>query len=469
MALTAAEQYLIELINRARLDPAAEAARYGLGLNAGLTGTVIGTAALDPLSPNGNLEKAAEDHSQWMLDTDTFDHTGDKGSTPGGRMTNAGFDFTGAWAWRENLAWTGSTTGVNTGDAVEEHHEGLYRSAGHRVNTFAENVKEIGAAQVVGVFTYQGTNYNSSMLTLNFAEAGRDVFITGVAYRDTDGDDFYSIGEGYGGVWVRADGETATTAAAGGYGLGVTASASLSVDVGQGSSTLARLRVDAADGNVKIDLVTSGAGSQYLALSGSATLVSGIADAQLLGIADLDLNGNALANTLVGNNGNNELRGFGGDDDLSGGEGADLLFGGNGNDILRGGTGRDAGWSGLEPMSTSDNADMLMGEAGNDTLIGQSGYDTLNGGLGDDTLTGGSGRDTFIFTAGRDVVTDFADNVDTVQINAATLGIDMTVAEVISMGQVVGGNAVFDFGNGNVLTLLGETDLAMLLNDLAIV
>ena len=38
MALTAAEQYLLELINRARLDPQAEADRYGVGLNSGLAG-----------------------------------------------------------------------------------------------------------------------------------------------------------------------------------------------------------------------------------------------------------------------------------------------------------------------------------------------------------------------------------------------------------------------------------------------
>ena len=36
MTLSAAEQYLLELINRARLNPAAEAARYGIDLNAGL-------------------------------------------------------------------------------------------------------------------------------------------------------------------------------------------------------------------------------------------------------------------------------------------------------------------------------------------------------------------------------------------------------------------------------------------------
>jgi len=43
MTVSAAEQYLLEMINRARLDPQAEAERYGLSLNAGLaSGTISG-------------------------------------------------------------------------------------------------------------------------------------------------------------------------------------------------------------------------------------------------------------------------------------------------------------------------------------------------------------------------------------------------------------------------------------------
>ena len=469
MALTAAEQYLIELINRARLDPLAEAARYGLGLNAGLTGTVIGTRALEPVSPNTALETAALGHATWMLQNDSFDHTGADGSTPGARINKAGYAFVGTWAWRENLAWTGTTGALDLESAIAEHHEGLYRSAGHRVNTFSANVREVGVAQVPGNFTHLGTTYKSSMLTVDYAASGTDVFVTGVAYTDANKDSFYSIGEGDAGIWFRADGAGATTASAGGYGFGVKASGSLTVNVGDGSQTLAVLQVDAADGNVKVDLVTEASGDTYLALSASATLVSGITDARLLGSADLNLSGNGENNKLVGNTGNNELHGFGGDDDLLGGRGDDKLFGGDGNDLLRGGTGRDASWGDLGTSGASGNSDILYGGAGNDRLIGQSGADILNGGLGNDVLTGGGGRDTFVFTAGRDRITDFAENVDTVEINAATLGIDMTLDEVISMGRVENGDAVFDFGGGNVLTLEGHSDLSLLFNDLMIV
>ena len=47
---TALDQYLIELINRARLDPVGEAARLGIDLNQGLSQGQITTAPKQPLA-----------------------------------------------------------------------------------------------------------------------------------------------------------------------------------------------------------------------------------------------------------------------------------------------------------------------------------------------------------------------------------------------------------------------------------
>jgi Ca2+-binding RTX toxin-like protein len=60
----------------------------------------------------------------------------------------------------------------------------------------------------------------------------------------------------------------------------------------------------------------------------------------LLGGNDLDVTGNALANTLTGNSGANILAGNAGDDKLYGLAGADNLSGGDGKDVLEGGDGR---------------------------------------------------------------------------------------------------------------------------------
>ena len=135
-------------------------------------------------------------------------------------------------------------------------------------------------------------------------------------------------------------------------------------------------------------------------------------------------------------------------------DGDDRVVLGSADDIFDGGLGDDT----------------MLGDLGLDRLFGGAGNDILDGGTGNDTLTGGGGRDTFIFQDGRDVIMDFADNVDQITLNGAALGdADMTVAEVIAMGRVVGGDAVFDFGAGDVLTLEGFTDLQALGNDMIIV
>jgi len=471
MTVTAAEQYLLELINRARLDPEAEAERYNLALNAGLAAGTITSEAREVLAPNFLLEQSAQDHSDWMIANDTFAHEGDGGTSPGERIANAGYVFEGAWSWRENLAWSGTTGSLDLVAAVETHHEGLYRSAGHRENTFATDIREAGVAQVEGTFVDDAIPFNASVLTLNFARSGTAHFLTGVAYDDVNGDAFYGVGEGVGGITISTAAGDATTAAAGGYGITIAAGAWVAVTVSQGAATLATLDVDLTAGNVKLDLMYGTSGAPYLALSGSAALQSGIPDAVLLGVADLDLTGSAADNTLTGNAGSNVLRGAAGDDALHGGAGEDALLGGAGDDLLDGGAGRTVTWasrdSAAQPMETQ--ADDLSGGAGNDQLLGGSGRDRLDGGAGDDVLEGGSGRDTFIFNGGNDVIVDFDDNVDQITIDRAALGLsDETVAEVLAMGRIEDRGVVFAFGDGDSLEISDLTSLDALENDIVL-
>lgn len=441
MSLSAAEQYMLELINRARLDPIAEAQRYNLALNTDLDANAISNDAKQVLAPSAVLDRAAEGHSEWMLEADVFNHTGAAGSSPGDRIEDAGYEFTGAWTWRENLAWIGSTGTLDLNTAIAAHHEDLYRSEGHRLTTFASNTREVGIFQAHGEFTVGGMDYDSSMVTLNFASSGTDVFVTGVAYTDLDGDAFYSIGEGQSDVWILVDGANTTTTASGGYGLGVRAAEDLQVLVGQGGITLATLQVDASGGNVKVDVVTATDNSQSLMVSADTVLVSGIPDAVLLGSDNLTLTGNDDDNRLTGNAGENILIGAGGDDVLSGG-------------------GRRADTIGADEA----NADILQGGAGDDHLIGESGADRLDGGLGNDLLVGGGGRDTFVFTEGDDVIADFTDNVDMIE-----LVTNSKIAEVMAAGEIIGDSAVFNFGNGTSLTVVGVNDLSILQNDFLIV
>src|SRR5690606_27413362 len=153
---------VVELVNRARANPGAEAARFGIGLNEGISGPQIIDTPKAPLAHNLLLIDSARRHSQWMLDVDIFSHTGVNNSEPHQRMESAGYQFVGNWASGENIAW-GGTTGSRidlTAYAISQH-EGLFKSPGHRVNILSENYREIGVGQKEGYLFREGRNFLS--------------------------------------------------------------------------------------------------------------------------------------------------------------------------------------------------------------------------------------------------------------------------------------------------------------------
>jgi len=439
MALTAAEQLLIEMVNRARLDPWGEARRYELAdLNEGLSSDQISGRALQVVAPNELLHQSSEAHSLWMLATDTFSHTGENGNSPTDRIRDAGYALSTPWITGENLAVVASTTGIDLSAAILTHHEGLFLSAGHRANLLNSTFREIGVAQVEGPYSASGRTFNStSMLTENFAASGAEVFLTGVVYDDTDKNAFYSIGEGRAGLRFSAQGYAETSLSAGGYALKVEPGADVSVTLALASGP-AKIRIDLSNGNAKLDVVDA----QLLKTSADLTLVSGVTEAELIGITNSSLTGAAADEHLTGNKGNNHIAGAGGNDKLFGGDGFDRLDGGAGNDSITGGNGRDTAFMGAGADTFFDNGqggingrdtvygnqgndtiqggngddvfygqlgnDRIFGRLGNDKLFGGDGFDRLDGGAGNDSITGGNGRDTVFMGKGNDRFTDNA-------------------------------------------------------------
>lgn len=167
------------------------------------------------------------------------------------------------------------------------------------------------------------------------------------------------------------------------------------------------------------------------------------------GADPIDLGGNELAQSIIGNTGINILSGDGGDDQLFGRAGDDLLQGGPGNDLLDGGLGADqmfggdgddifqqATGAGVDTIDGGDGLDLLrltspgqrltwanitgveavtgtrariIGTSGNDVLdfsaVTLTGVSKIDAGSGSDVIIGSSDADVIGLGAGADDLT----------------------------------------------------------------
>jgi len=309
MPASALEQMILELINRTRLDPAGEAARFGIDLNEGLSPNTLSGVSKQPLAMNESLLSAARAHSQDMIDRDYFDHNTPEGVTPFQRMSNAGYSFVAA---AENIARS-STSGSVTTQMTLDLHQGLFVDAGipgrgHRTNLLDNSYQEVGVGQITGNFQ----SLNTTMLTQDFARASSRQFITGVSYADTFQDDnFYSIGEGRNGMTVTVGASSVSTGAAGGYSLQVGTGVQNVTFSGGGLSAPISLAVTVlANTNAKVDVVDQ----NVIYTSASLTDLGGAATIIGLGTIGLTLTGDGGNDTIVGAKGNDTLNGGGGTD-----------------------------------------------------------------------------------------------------------------------------------------------------------
>lgn len=195
--------------------------------------------------------------------------------------------------------------------------------------------------------------------------------------------------------------------------------------------------------------------------------------------------------SLTGGAGNDTLDARGGDDLLDGGLGDDVLRGGAGIDTLIGGAGVDTAsyalaaagvdvrlnagaarndgdgatdtLSGIENLTGSAFADVLIGDAlgnvlsggaGRDVLIGLAGDDTLIGGSGDgNQMQGGVGDDTYVVTASDTIVEFAGEGTDTVQ---TTLGAQRLRTHVENL-TYTGADAFEGVGNASANVITGGT------------
>jgi uncharacterized protein (TIGR01370 family) len=195
----------------------------------------------------------------------------------------------------------------------------------------------------------------------------------------------------------------------------------------------------------------------------------------------MNLTGNALNNTVIGNNGVNTLTGGGGNDILVGAGGNDVLIGGASASAMYGGPGNDtyyvsdasdavieaagegadriaasvsyalAATSHVEIIEAVNSAattafDFTGSTIGN-SLIGNAGANVLDGKGGDDVLLGLGGADTFRFsttpgTGNIDVIQDFVHGTDKIALDDAVF--TMLAPGALAAGAFVVGSAAAD-------------------------
>lgn len=406
------EQYMMELVNRARNDPDAEATRFGIDLNEDLSPGTLSADSKAPLAFHQKLLAAARDHSAWMLSTSTFSHTGKAiapsatGSSPTERIFDAGWSSSsGGYATGENIALDASFNSNTSSDpgVIEDQHEGLFLSSGHRKNILSEHFSEIGIGQKVGSFAFPSgtsapaTTYPyTSLITQNFADGGRH-YLVGVIIDDKDKDRFYDPGEGLGGKTVKAVGSagtfTTTSWAAGGYQLQLPSGQYTVTVSGSGLITKRRFEVTIGSDNIKRDIL------RYHERNGNArdnTLLARLDPEHFKGRKGVDTvsykQANAVTVDLLHTARN---RGWAKGDTYNG---IEKILGSGQNDRLKG----NAAPNRLDGIAGND---LLNGRGGNDTLLGHGGADTLRGGAGADRLSGHRGNDLLIGDAGRDILT----------------------------------------------------------------
>nr|WP_316653478.1 calcium-binding protein [uncultured Gellertiella sp.] len=198
--------------------------------------------------------------------------------------------------------------------------------------------------------------------------------------------------------------------------------------------------------------------------------------------------GNALDNTIVGDDKDNILIGGAGNDVLEGGKGGDHLYGGKGNDTYfidnagdvvdeTGGNGKDTVFAvidnytlgtgienlmllGSTPITGTGNglANVISGNGNANVLYGLAGNDTLDGDFGADHLYGGTGNDTYVIDNSGDIVdesTGGGRDIDTVMSHiSASLADTLHFIGAVENLTLTGINDLNGTGNNlaNVLT-----------------
>jgi Ca2+-binding RTX toxin-like protein len=212
-------------------------------------------------------------------------------------------------------------------------------------------------------------------------------------------------------------------------------------------------------GDVVVEKLDEGRDSVKSSIS--YVLTDNVEALYLTGKASLHGTGNALDNTIYGNDGNNVINGAAGADAMLGGLGDDEYYVDNKADVVTewSNAGKDTVYSSVtfalgthvENLTLTGTADLdASGNALDNILTGNAGNNVMRGNGGNDTFVGGAGNDTYYVDSSSDcVIEDVGQGIDTV-ISTASFSLGKNVENLTLVGTWTGngtGNAL-----NNVLT-----------------
>ncbi len=239
------EQYMLELMNRMRENPAAELPRllnspdpdvqfalsYFKVNKQVLTQQWSTLTPAPPLAWSDALASASLDHSKLMLQDNQQSHQLPGEPAPAARDANAG--FIGSAGWENCFAYATSIFDCYASWAIDwtnANSNGIQNPPGHRNNIMNASLRQVGIGVVDGPGTGNGTLVGPLAVTADFGTPTNVTpYLLGVVFKDPQGyylsgvnaEYMFSQGEGLAGVTLTIKGPggtfTTTTAAAGGY------------------------------------------------------------------------------------------------------------------------------------------------------------------------------------------------------------------------------------------------------------
>jgi len=214
------QEAMLYLLNQTRTNPAEMADRVTSNLDADVMATVayynvdlpavknaIATAPVKPpLAWNTQLANAAQGQSQFQADSGVQSHTGANGSNLDQRLDQAGYknrttDGENAYAYSDSVDQAMQAFLIDWGVSSNGHRDNIQQPHTSTDNAY----REVG----IGIVSTNNKGLGPFVITQDFgAQQGEKAQLLGVAFNDSNNDNFFEAGEGEGNVTVQATNES---------------------------------------------------------------------------------------------------------------------------------------------------------------------------------------------------------------------------------------------------------------------